>query len=43
MTQVAVLIAANDAAATIGRAVASALSQEAVSEVIVIDGGAAKA
>jgi succinoglycan biosynthesis protein ExoU len=39
MTQVGVLIAAKDAAATIGRAVASALAQEATSEVIVVDDG----
>ncbi len=37
--QVGVLIAAKDAAATIGRAVASALAQDAVSEVIVVDDG----
>jgi succinoglycan biosynthesis protein ExoU len=41
MTQVGVLIAARDAAATIGRAVASALAQPPVSEVIVVDDGSA--
>jgi succinoglycan biosynthesis protein ExoU len=41
MTQVGVLIAARDAAATVGRAVASALMQAAVSEVIVVDDASA--
>jgi succinoglycan biosynthesis protein ExoU len=41
MTQVGVLIAAKDAAATIGRAVASALAQPQVTEVIVVDDGSA--
>jgi succinoglycan biosynthesis protein ExoU len=41
MTKVGVLIAAKDAAATIGRAVSSALTQVAVSEVIVVDDGSA--
>jgi succinoglycan biosynthesis protein ExoU len=41
MAKVGVLIAAKDAAATIGRAVASALTQAAVSEVIVVDDGSA--
>jgi succinoglycan biosynthesis protein ExoU len=41
MTQVGVLIAAKNAAATIGRAVASALAQPPVTEVIVVDDGSA--
>jgi succinoglycan biosynthesis protein ExoU len=41
MTQVGVLIAARNAAATIGRAVASALAQPPVTEIIVVDDGSA--
>ncbi len=41
MDDVGVLIAARSAAATIGRAVASALVQPAVSEVVVVDDGSA--